>query len=154
MPTNVGDSGTFTYNGTTYNFYAGFSTAFSTYSNGDTSTQQFPWMVGHVPLMVPNTWNHIALTISGTNTNTVYTLYFNGTPYVLGSSQFYMRNNNINSGTGSTSPSVLGYPTFAGNGNIDTGGASYGTVPMNIKNLLVDNRCLTSAQITALMQMA
>ena len=148
---NIGINTDFTYNSTSYKFYTGFSFALSAYANGNTGTTYTPWCFGAVPLMAQNTWNHIAITITGTNTNTVYTLYFNGTPYVLGSTQFYV----IPAATGGsgTAPSLLGYPVFGSTASVSTSNP-YGSIPMNFKNLVVDNTCYTSTQITSLMNMS
>lgn len=134
---NIGIGGTFVYNGVTYNGWQGNAFYFNTYTNGGNTGATGTWLYAAVPFMNSNTWNHIALTISGTFSNPVYTYYFNGTPYVLGSSTFYRSNGSL----------PIGYPS-----GCLTGTVSFSmNMPGNLKNFYINNTALTGSEISKLM---
>jgi hypothetical protein len=136
-PGNIGYGSQFIYNGITYDGWQAVSLYFNTYNNGGTTGANSTWFIAKVPFMKSNTWNHIALTITGTFTNPVYTFYFNGTPYILGSSVF-SRTNGSNS---------IGYPADCLSGNV----SFCLNMPGYMKNVYVNNVALTANQITDLM---
>ena len=151
-PGTVG-TGTFTYNSTSYPTYTGVGLFCNTYPNGNNKGLLKFFGFINVPLYTSKVWNHFALTVSPSYTNPVWTAYFNGTPYVLGSSTFAIQN--------AFSAATIGYPY--GTDGVNNNGIynwansspAYQWSPASfIKNYATFNSCLTSTQITALMNAA